>query len=43
VLRVFIRDGRLVSIPVREKKRDVILRYLFDRFSPRIGRIRNAR
>jgi hypothetical protein len=31
VLRVFIRDGRLVSIPVQEKKRDVILRYLLDR------------
>lgn len=31
MLRVFIRDGRLVSIPVQEKKRDVILRYLLDR------------
>ena len=28
MLRAFVRDGRLVSIPARPKKRDVILRYL---------------
>jgi DNA-binding HxlR family transcriptional regulator len=31
VLRAFITDGRLASIPAQEKKRDVILRYLRDR------------
>ena len=30
VIRAFIRDDRLVSIPAREKKRRVILRYLVD-------------
>ena len=30
VLRAFIRDGRLVSIPSREKRRQVIYRYLRD-------------
>lgn len=30
VLRAFIRDGRLVSIPAREKKRQVVLRFLRD-------------
>jgi hypothetical protein len=28
VLRVFLRDGRLVSIPAQERKREAILRYL---------------
>src|SRR5438270_4548395 len=28
VLRAFVRDGRLVSIPAQHKKRDVILRWL---------------
>lgn len=28
VLRAFIRDGRLVSIPARAQKKAVILRYL---------------
>jgi hypothetical protein len=28
VLRAFVEDGRLVSIPAQEKKRQVILRYL---------------
>ncbi len=31
VLRAFIRDGRLVSIPARAQKKAVILRYLVDR------------
>lgn len=30
VLRAFIRDGRLVSIPSRERRRLVIYRYLRD-------------
>ncbi|HEY4634287.1 MAG TPA: DUF2087 domain-containing protein [Candidatus Limnocylindrales bacterium] len=30
VIRSFIRDGRLVSIPAREKRRQVIYRYLCD-------------
>ena len=30
VLRAFIRDGRLVSIPAREKRRQVVYRYLRD-------------
>ncbi|MEO5885039.1 MAG: DUF2087 domain-containing protein, partial [Candidatus Limnocylindrales bacterium] len=30
VLRAFIRDGRLVSIPARERRRQVIYRYLRD-------------
>ncbi len=30
VLRAFIRDGRLVSIPARHKKRLVVLRFLRD-------------
>jgi hypothetical protein len=29
-IRSFIRDGRLVSIPAREKRRQVIYRYLRD-------------
>ena len=29
-LRIFIRDGRLVSIPSREKRRLVVYRYLRD-------------
>jgi hypothetical protein len=31
VIRSFIRDNRLVSIPARDKKREVILRYLVER------------
>jgi hypothetical protein len=31
VIRAFIRDDRLVSIPARDKKRRVILRFLLDR------------
>jgi DNA-binding transcriptional ArsR family regulator len=31
VLRAFVRDGRLVSIPAQEKKRGAILRYLLAR------------
>lgn len=31
VIRSFIRDGRLVAIPAREKRRQVIYRYLCDR------------
>jgi hypothetical protein len=30
VLRAFIRDGRLVSIPARDKRRQIIYRYLRD-------------
>jgi DNA-binding MarR family transcriptional regulator len=30
VLRAFLRNGKLVSIPAHEKKRGVILRYLLD-------------
>lgn len=29
-IRAFVRDGRLVSIPARERKRRVILRWLLD-------------
>ena len=31
VLRAFLRDGRLVSIPAQEKKRLAILRYVMER------------
>ena len=31
VLKAFLRDGKLVSIPARGGKRDVVLRYLFER------------
>ena len=34
VLRAFIIDGRLVSIPAQDKKRQVILAYLRDRCFP---------
>jgi hypothetical protein len=34
VLRSFVREGRLVSIPAREKKKLVVLRYLLDRCFP---------
>ena len=34
VVRSFIRDGRLVSIPAREKKRQVVLGYLVDACFP---------
>jgi DNA-binding transcriptional ArsR family regulator len=34
VLRAFLVDGRLVSIPAQEKKREVILRFLLDRCFP---------
>jgi hypothetical protein len=30
VLRAFVRDGRLVSIPAQDRKRQVILRWLVD-------------
>jgi hypothetical protein len=30
IVRAFIRDGRLVTIPAREKRRQVIYRYLRD-------------
>src|SRR5260221_13070890 len=30
VLRAFVREGRLVSIPARDRKRRVILRWLVD-------------
>jgi hypothetical protein len=31
VLRAFVRDGRLVSIPAQDRKRQVIFRYLAQR------------
>lgn len=34
VLDTFIRDGRLVQIPARHKKRMVVLRWLADHFRP---------
>jgi hypothetical protein len=34
VVRSFIRDERLVAIPARDKKRQVILRYLVERCFP---------
>jgi len=34
VLRAFVRDGRLVRIPARERKKRVILRWLLDRVFP---------
>jgi hypothetical protein len=34
VLRSFVREGRLVSIPAREKKKLVVLRYLRNRCFP---------
>ena len=34
VVFAFIKDGRLVSIPARHKKRAVILRYLVDQCFP---------
>jgi hypothetical protein len=30
VIRAFVRDGRLVSIPAKPKKREVLLPYLLD-------------
>ncbi|MDQ6796107.1 MAG: DUF2087 domain-containing protein [Chloroflexota bacterium] len=34
VLRAFLVDGHLVSIPTQEKKRDAVLRFLLDRCFP---------
>ena len=34
VVRVFIRDGRLVSIPAKPSKRDVLLPVILDRCFP---------
>jgi hypothetical protein len=34
VIRAFIRDGRLTSIPAKERKRLVVYRYLIDRVFP---------
>ena len=34
VLRAFVRDGRLVRMPARERKKRVILRFLLDRVFP---------
>jgi hypothetical protein len=36
VLRAFIRKGRLVSLPARERKRRVVLRYLLDEVFPHL-------
>ena len=37
VLRAFIRDGRLVRIPARERKKRVVLRWILDRVFPDAG------
>jgi len=34
VLRAFIKADRLVSLPARERKKQVVLRYLLDRVLP---------
>lgn len=34
VLRDFLEDGRLKTIPAQRKKRDVILRYILEEFEP---------
>lgn len=34
VLRAFIKDGRLVSLPARQKKKLVVLRYVLDQVLP---------
>ena len=34
VIRAFVRDGRLVSIPAKPVKRDLLLPYLLDRCFP---------
>ncbi len=34
VMRAFVRDGRLTSIPARERKKLVVYRYLIDRVFP---------
>jgi hypothetical protein len=34
VLRAFIKGDRLVSLPARERKKQVVLRYLVDRVLP---------
>ena len=34
VIRAFIRDGRLTSIPAKPSKRDLLLPYLLDRCFP---------
>jgi hypothetical protein len=34
VLRAFIRDGRLVSIPAKPSKRDLLLPWLLDEYFP---------
>jgi hypothetical protein len=34
VLDTFLEDGRLKSIPAKQKKRDVILRFLAEQFEP---------
>lgn len=34
VLRAFVRDGRLVSIPAQHRKRLVVYRYLLERVLP---------
>ena len=34
VLRTFVVDGRLTKIPAARKKRDVVLRWLVERFEP---------
>ena len=39
VLRAFVRDGRLASIPAQDRKRQVVLRWLLDTCFPDTGPI----
>ncbi len=43
VLRAFIHDGRLASIPARERKKLVVYRYLVDRVFPDPGEVVHER
>lgn len=43
VLRAFIRDGGLASIPARERKKLVVYRYLLDRVLPDPGEVVHER
>jgi hypothetical protein len=39
VLRAFIKDGRLVSLPARQKKKLVVLRFLLDQVLPDVAEV----
>lgn len=43
VLRAFVRDGRLVAIPARERKRLVVYRFVLERVLPDPGELVNER